>query len=280
MRRSVLLVLWVATLLGGAPNAYARTLNWMGTMTLDLGRLGTITQTGTGVSTVGGTDGILNTVRIAGGITVQGTAIPVTDPESVISVVSATSVVATLGTGTLRGFATPGPLVWNALPLPGMARFCFIAGCDDSPPIPFFTTTNTTPSSLGSGLGLVGLITRMGPGITTIGLNAAGWQTSNATLFTSTATSMETPVVHGVTPQPPLLLNPGRGLLQLITPTQVTTTGPGGKTEKIALFTTLTIEFIPEPGRLIAALTGAAAVALLAVSRRRSGDRAKSVRKH
>ncbi|MFP8881841.1 MAG: hypothetical protein VCE43_21415, partial [Myxococcota bacterium] len=253
MRRSVLLVLWVATLLGGAPNAYARTLNWMGTMTLDLGRLGTITQTGTGVSTVGGTAGILNTVRIAGGITVQGTAIPVTDPESVISVVSATSVVATLGTGTLRGFATPGPLVWNRLPLPGMARFCFIAGCDDSPPIPFFTTTNTTPSSLGSGLGLVGLITRMGPGITTIGLNAAGWQTSTATLFTSTATSMETPVaatgfVHGVTSQSQLSLNSGRGRLQLITPTQVTTTGPGGETEKIALFTTLTIEFIPEPG--------------------------------
>jgi hypothetical protein len=223
-------------------------------------------------------------VRIAGGITVQGTAIPVTDPESVISVVSATSVVATLGTGTLRGFATPGPLVWNALPLPGMARLCFIAECADPLTIPFFNATTTTPSRLGLGLGLGGTLSATGTE-TTFRLNAAGWQTSAATLLTSTATSMETPVaatgfVHGVTSQSQLSLNSGRGRLQLITPTQVTTTGPGGETEKIALFTTLTIEFIPEPGRLIVALTGAAAVALLAVSRRRSGERAKSVRKH
>lgn len=249
-------------------------------MTLDLGRLGTITQTGAGVSNVGGTaGGILNTLRIAGGITIPATTISVTDPQEILSVISARSVMATLGTGTLRGFAQPGPLVWNALSLPGMVRFCFVADCNGSPTIPFFTQTSSTPSRLGEGVGLGGLLTRMGTGtgITTIELQAAGWQTSVATLFTATPTLLSTATasgfVHGLTSQMPLTVNLGMGLLQMVTPTQVTTTGPNGNTEKIALFTTLTIRFIPEPEKMIGALTGIVAVALLAISRRRLQNR-------
>lgn len=190
---------------------------------------------------------------------------------------------ATLGTGTLRGFSQPGPLVWNALPLPGMLKFCFIAGCDDSPTIPFFTTTSATPSRLGEGVGLGGVITRMGAGATIVTLDGAGWQTSAATLFTgiptANSTAMTSGFVHGATSQTRVSVAPGLGLLQMITPTQVTTKGPDGNTEKIALFTTLTIQFIPEPEILIGALTGVAAVALLAVNRRRSGNRTESVRK-
>lgn len=270
MRRSAPIALCVALLLGAA-NAGARTLDWMGTMTLDLGRLGTISQTGMGVATVGGTaNGLLNTLRLAGGIAVQGSAVPVTDPESVISVVSASTVMATLGSGTLRGFAQAGPLVASALPLPGLARFCFLAGCGGSPTIDF------TTSPAGSGIGLGGTVNAMGSGVTTVQLFGAGWQTSAATLFTSTATSISTHVmasgfVHGATSQTRVSVEPGMGLLQMITPTQVVTTGPGGLQEQTALFTTLTIQFIPEPGKLIAALTGVTAVSLLAIRRRRSG---------
>ncbi len=284
MRRSVLLALSVASLLvGGASNALASTLAWQGTMTLDLGRLGKLTQTGAGVSRVGASaDGILNTLQLAGGITIQNATISVTDPSDVVSVASARSVMATLGNGTLRGFSQPGPLVWNALPLPGMLKFCFIAGCNDSPTIPLFTTTSATPSRLGEGVGLGGVITRMGAGTgaTIVTLDGAGWQTSAAALFTGVPTAnpaaMASGFVHGATSQTRVSVAPGRGLLQMITPTQVTTTGPGGNQEKIALFTTLTIQFIPEPERLIGALTGVAAVALLAVNRRRSGNRTQS----
>ena len=98
-------------------------------MTLDLGRLGTVIQKGAGVAMAGPSiDGALQTLRIAGGITAMGTvAMPVTDPESVMSVTSA-MVTATLGTGTLRGFDQAGPLLPDTLPISGMARFCFLAG--------------------------------------------------------------------------------------------------------------------------------------------------------
>ena len=107
MRRSVLLALCVASLLGGASTARARALSWMGEMTLDLGRFGKITQEGSGVAMVASTaGGNLNTLRLSGGITVGDTtlAITVNDP----GFISATQVTltATLGTGTLRGFAT------------------------------------------------------------------------------------------------------------------------------------------------------------------------------
>lgn len=285
MRRSVLLALCVASLMGGASNVSANTLAWTGTMTLDLGRLGTVTQTGAGVSTLGSTDNILNTLRLAGGITVQG-ALKLPETAATISATSV-MVTATLGTGTLRGFDTPGPLVWNALPLPGLARFCFLTLIECGGLVEVdFTETTTTGTGLGIGVGLGGIVSGMGT-LATVELVGAGWQTSPAMLFTSTpptdmATSMAMPMsmsvtmtgfVHGVISQTRLSAIPGRGLLQLITPTQVTTTGPGGVDEKIAFFTTLTIQFIPEPTRWLGALTGVAAVALLALGRRRSRER-------
>ncbi len=273
MRRSAPIALCVA-LLFGASSAGARTLAWTGTMTLDLGRLGAITQTGTGVATLGGTaGGILNTVRLAGGITAQGTAaIPVTDPQStvtVITVVSAASVMATLGSGTLRGFASQGPLVWDALPMPGIARFCFLAGCGGSPTIDF----TSSPGSIGVGLG--GTLAAMGTGVTSVQLLATGWRTSEAVLFTSTGTGMEVTAmaagfVQGATSMLPFLVDPGVGVLQIVTPTQFVTNSPSGRQEQTPMFTTLTIEFIPEPGKMVAAFTGVAAVALLAANRRRS----------
>jgi hypothetical protein len=282
LRRSVLLAVCVVSLLGGASSAAASTLAWEGTMTLDLGRLGKVSQTGTGVSLVGATPGgILNTLRLAGGITIANATL--SNPSDPISVRSAKSVMATLGTGTLRGFSAPGPLMWDALPLPGMARFCFIAGCDNSPTIPFFTETTATPSRLGEGVGLGGFLTRMGlgAGTTVVTLSGAGWQTSVASLFTASTqmSVMMSGFVHGATSQTQVSVSPGLGLLQMVTPTQFTTQGPGGTQEKIALFTTLTIQFVPEPGILIGALTGVAAVALLAVSRTRSGNRTEPRRK-
>jgi hypothetical protein len=278
LRRLVLLALSIASLLGGVSTAGASALAWQGTMTLDLGRLGTLIQTGTGVAQAGGTaGGILNTLRIGGGLSIPSATLSITDAKEIISVISARSVMATLGTGTLRGFSQTGPLMWSALSLPGMVRFCFIANCNGSPTIPLFTETSSTPSRLGNGVGVGGLLTRMGTGvvITTIALQGAGWQTSVATLFTKTTSTVKASgLLHGATSQMPFTVTQGVGLLQLVTPTQVTTKGPAGNTEKIALFTTLTIEFIPEPGKMIGALTGVVAVALLAVSRRRPGNRA------
>ena len=119
---------------------------------------------------------------------------------------------------------------------------------------------------------------------TSISLQASGWGATQVTLRTSTGMGsmedMSAGFIHGTTSESTLSLDPGMGWLQLVTPTQVTTTDPDNNTEKIALFTTLRIQFIPEPGRLAAALTGVAAIALLASRRLRPRDRAESTRNH
>ena len=57
------------------------------------------------------------------------------------------------------------------------------------------------------------------------------------------------------------------GVIQLITPTQVTTIGVPGSNDKLSLFGTLRIRFVPEPGLLLLLRSGAVALVLLGRSR-------------
>ena len=59
----------------------------------------------------------------------------------------------------------------------------------------------------------------------------------------------------------------GSGVIQLISPMQLVSIGLPGQNEKLALFNTLTIHFIPEPGLLLLLGSGVAGLVLIGRSR-------------
>ena len=61
------------------------------------------------------------------------------------------------------------------------------------------------------------------------------------------------------------------GVIQLVSPTQLQNTGIlGGNHDTIALFTTLTVTFLPEPGLLLLFVSGCAGLVLIGRNRIRS----------
>lgn len=111
-----------------------------------------------------------------------------------------------------------------------------------------------------------------------IAAGAAPWRIGAATLVTQTASSpavfqtvMRTGFLHAPTSSSTNVIHYG-GALQLITPTQISTDWiEAGTPTKLALFSTLTIQFIPEPEVLLTLSCGA--VFLLLVGRKRIGKR-------
>jgi hypothetical protein len=60
------------------------------------------------------------------------------------------------------------------------------------------------------------------------------------------------------------------GVIQLVSPTQLHNTGiRGGNHDTVALFTTLTVNFLPEPGLLLLLSSGIAGLVLIGRSRMR-----------
>jgi hypothetical protein len=89
----------------------------------------------------------------------------------------------------------------------------------------------------------------------------------------ATLTVTETGYVHGPASNTSTAAKVG-GAIQLIAPTQVFTEGvPGGYSDTQALFTRLTLNFVPEPGLLLLLGPGAVSLALLGRRRMRSQER-------
>jgi hypothetical protein len=265
MRRLVLLL---ASLLIAAP-AGAKTLDWHGTMDLELfgGGATSITFQGSGVATVNDSSGSahLSTLRLAGGISGTG-IIPITDPNTTGQVKSI-FVTATLGTGTLTGISGAPPMGQNALPIPGFARVCiFSANCATN--LPLLLTLN----SGNTGIGVGGLLTLGGQGTIRISLEAAPWtlatvsgehQTKGGNFVTLTRVGF----VHGAASGTDSSTAANSGVIQLIAPQQVTTSGVVGNSTRQALFSTLTLHFIPEPGLLLLIASGVLGLGLVGRSR-------------
>lgn len=273
MNRNLFVPTLAAALLLAAPAAQAAVLQFQGAIELELGTLPPVPVTGTGLATVNGSGGLghLNTLELDGGIT-GGAVVPITDPIVTAGGIVEIRATGTLGAGVLGNISgalqnTQLGLTQNTLPVIGQARICLLySGCNSgSITLPF--TNNGT-----QGFGLGGLVTAGGSGTIRVSVLAAPWTMKTRTLSNRTDNGGITfPASAGFAHGPASLTSSTAltsGVVQLVTPLQVTTTGIPGNNDKIALFGRLKLHFIPEPGLLLLLASG---VGLLAVfgSRRR-----------
>lgn len=252
-----------------ASQASAEKLDWNGTLDLELWQGSAVVFRGSGVATVAnGTGGgaQLGTLRLAGGIAGAGT-VPVTDPDST-GTIKSVRVSANLGTGTLSGISSAPPLnPPAALPVPLYARLCIFL----TPDCPVFLPLNLTSNGGNTGVGVGGLATLGRFRSTRISIEAAPWTLGTVTGLNQTVgggfkTLSRKGFVHGAGSGNSSTAT-GSGVIQMITPQRVTTQGLPGNSTQVALFTTLTLHFIPEPGLLLLIASGVVALVLVGRSR-------------
>jgi hypothetical protein len=262
-------------LVGLAGTAGAKTLNWNGTLALDLGALPSVTTQGTGVATVNASSGLgpdhLSTLFLQGGITGTGIAV-VTDPDTTGNIPSI-RLTATLGTGSISGIAAQSAIINgnNKLPVKGLARICTILGgsqgCDFALPL------GLTKNNGNTGVGVGGLLTLFVGNTLLISIEAAPWtlapgsgvnQTANGAFQTLTRTGF----AHGPASNNSST-NLDSGVVQLISPQTVSSIGLPANNENLSLFSSLTLHYVPEPGLILLIGSGVVGLGLLGRSRLR-----------
>jgi hypothetical protein len=252
-----------------AGQAGAKAIDWHGTAELEMWRGRAMHPlVGSGVATVNESSGTahLSTLRIAGGITGSGT-IPVTDPNTTGQMKSVRGTGIALGTGELTGISGAPPLGQNALPIAGFMRIClFQSGCGTNLPL------NLTLNDGNTGVGVGGLLTLGGNGSIRISIESAPWTLStvsglNQTVRGGFQTLSRVGFVHGGASATNSSTAADSGVIQLVAPQQVQTDGVAGNNTRLALFSTLTLHFIPEPGLLLLIASGAVGLGLLGRSR-------------
>jgi hypothetical protein len=169
---------------------------------------------------------------------------------------------------------TPAKLTQNTLPIAGIARICLLfSGCSVGFTLEIDLTQNGPPHR---GIGIGGTITAstpVAPSPFELSFQHAPWQLAPATLLQSTMngviTAMATGYVRGPLSNTSTAAKIG-GTIQLIAPSQVLTEGIGEHSDRQALFTRLTLNFVPEPGLLLLLGPGVVVLALLGRRRMRS----------
>lgn len=287
--RKVLVLLAVALLtLGVGISANARPLNIEGTFTTEIGSdLPPLSNTLGGVATVNGSAGPipahLQTLQLKGsrGGGQTSAMVAVTDPLVQGNGIASIRINADLGTGTFApisgGAASTTVLTSNVLPIRGLSKVCLLSTqCTNFLPLQL---TQHVATSMAKGVGIGGLLT-IGGGTNPIriSIEAAPWTIKTATRIDQITTPM-TPMgikkfvnvqrggfAHDPTSTTTNTAQPS-GVVQLISPMQIVTNLTSGSSEKISLFATMTLHFIPEPGMLV--LLGAGVAGLVVMGRRR-----------
>ena len=264
MRKTLGLLFVLMLALGVAGQAGAKTIEWHGTTVLKLGAFDyMILDPGSGVATVNNSSGgtHLSTLRLIGDGVPDSGVWPVTDPESTAQVKSII-VTGTLRSGTMTGISGAPPMGSGVLPMGGYTRVClFVPGCAAN-----IFMANTVNRTRGGGIG--GTITMGGNGSVRVSIQSAPWSIGTVTAVNQTkdggfVTHSRWGFVHGAASATDSSTAVTSGVIQFIHPQQGGTIGIAGNTQQIALFNTLTLRFIPEPGLLLLLASGVVGLGLL-----------------
>lgn len=237
--------------------AAASTLEWAGTLSIEMSGTAPVVIEETGLATVNGSSGLghLNTLRLPGGFASTST-VPLTDPGLPATLLSV-QVKEQLASATLGQISGAPPLSPAVMPMQGTANLCVVfPGCGLAIPIPL--TVNGT-----RGIGIGGSITANTFLGGTITLQGKVWTIGQVSITTTTGIVTAQGFVHGPASNTSSTAKPN-GVIQLVTPSIIfSTLGP-----PIPVMTTLRLHFTPEPGELM--MLGAGLAFLLTVARRRA----------
>jgi hypothetical protein len=285
MRKLIALMASGFLVFGMVGTASAALMNYSGTAQVLLAEYPVGVLTGGGVATVnnsaGGVPAHLSTLRLAksrGQISGSFTRI-VTDPDVIANGVSALiydNVGGLTGTwaGISGGAASTSTGNVGILPQGGIVKICLISTvCTQFLPLVLNqpTTVNGVPGTGTKGVGVGGMITAGGYGGIRISLQAAPWTIKTATVLDQITPPVgprvnETWVAKGWAHAPVSTTTSTAqpsGMIQLITPNQVTTNLPLGSSDFMGSFVITVIHFIPEPGLLLLLGSGVAGLAFL-----------------
>ena len=268
--------------LGMAGVANAAVMNFSGTAYVYLADYPVGVLNGGGVATINGSAGLipahLNTLRLSESRgQVKGTFTRlVTDPDVLANGVAA---LVYDGVGGLRGALGPisggaastATATMGTLPQGGLVKICILNTlCTKFLPL-ILAQPDTVTVTRGVGVG--GLITAGGYGGIRISLQAAPWTIKTATVLDQITPAaspgvriMTTWVAKGWAHAPVSTTTSTAapsGMVQLVTPNQVTTNLPLGSSDKMGSFVIAIYHFIPEPGLLLLLGSGVAGLALL-----------------
>jgi hypothetical protein len=225
-------VLLAVLLLAG--QAGAKTMEWHGTLVLDLGFMKSAIYEGSGVATVNNSSGgaHMSTLNLGTGIT--GTdAIPVTDPNTTPQV-KTIIIEATMKTNTLTGISGAPPMGDGVLPIAGYTRVClFVPGCAAN--INMNNTVNET-----RGVGIAGVVTLGGNGSVRISVQGAPWTLATITGVNQTVkgnwiTLSRKGFVHGGASATDSSTAVTSGVIQFLGPSAVRTVGITGNSQDIGV---------------------------------------------
>lgn len=286
MRHPCVVSLVFMLLVTAAARSMAAPLNWDGTLLLEFGDIQPLSIAGGGVTTVnqssGGVPAHLQTLVLAGSRGgISGTATQPFSAGQFFGTSGTLRIDAQVGTGTLApisgGVQSTTVLTQNILPVRGLVKVCvFSPQCTNFIPIDL-----TEPTTMGGaiGFGIGGLLT-IGGGTNPLrmSIEAAPWTIKTGTSIDEITTPMS-PMgfqkfvnrtamgfAHGPASLTTSTAQPS-GVVQLVTPMQITTNQTFGTASKISLFGVLQVRFIPEPGMLVLLISGALGLAVLGRSR-------------
>jgi hypothetical protein len=251
--------------IGLAGSARAATLDFTGTLSLQIATLPAFVVPGAGTAQVS-RDGSFHLLAF---LLPGGTFGPITTSLPVTAVSELPSVRLTLA-GNLTGLfggISGGPPGGGAMGLQGLAKICLpFASCDWSyVPLPLTSTAG------GAGFGIGG--TRIIPGAVAITMQDAPWTIGQPTMTIHTPNSTITiPALPGGFAHGPASLASSTarpsGVVQLVTVSKVYTALAGSFPE-LPLIGVVTLHFVPEPGTVLLLGSGVAGLAVLGRRKRK-----------